>query len=1097
MGDDYEDFDIADYEEIDNCIREEEEKELLTSPEGFRVCTNVLSEMSEMYSRQSFTVPQNTVYRITRLHYDNQHLYIFLTGVGNVQFYCKIFCPIYSYKLCTTNHRVRQCRNAGCSTYKNMVVTGLKNYDCERVHVLKVIRTLANANEKFLLDEFCNDVNRVQMQYSLYEGDCIKFISEVIVDNVGCCQNVCMSDIAMVPIDQLTESIDSIVASYDLETFTNGFQLSNPDTDPIITIALTIKRHNNQLLRYCLINSVQRPDLSDPYTQVDNVDGEAVVVPFNNERDMIVMFYKMLTLANPDEVIDYNGDNFDLPYLIKRAKILCIDSNIIRRYDLPPTTFRVYKINTKFGYGFNSHSMVYYNHVDLYQYIKNTLDASKMENMKLDTVANFYLGVGKVELSVKEMMQLYKEGKFGKIVKYNIRDTVLPVDIFNKCQVANRLYADSSIMSLSRDDYLKRISHRIIVALFDRAIKNKNTNGESDPYFFNKFDLNKMVIRKPIAQSPESDSDSDEKKDEGDPMDLTLLLRRRVPEHEIPSNAVRLCPLKCNIKYTGGMVLSPVPGYYGLTFTLDFSQLYTSIMIAESACLSNLFFGSDGYLYLQKNKNAITTKFLQEQAGKRAGWKAEMKKFPNNSFMYFLFDSWQNAAKLNCNSQYGWFGLFCKALANHITFIGRENLTDAIAKIEALSNDERIMKKWNLTKMTLKVVYGDTDSTFVNIKMDENELQAMGDAKLRQMIMEEIVIPVNDGWHGDYKMELENIMRCMLIKGKKSYVCLKENGSVYKRGFNVKKDVPLFLRVIFDQVIEKLLKNHSLDCVLQHLVDQLKQQCDNFCTDARDKYSFSQTLNINVKTTIAYKLYMELKNSPDTKLLHDSGDRIPYLLLDIKSASVKDKAWPTQLFTDKHTLSWSKHLSIICSFLNDLMSMLDNDTAFVYAFEQICVYLQKNQCNDIVWPTLKRLTDSKKKDLLKREMNIKDKKLITPEMYQTIIQEKSHKYIHEYEFTMSKIKPVYTINKTSFCDDCPTCNGRGESAVQRCQSTDLVPVVKEKKKKPTKPKTKKSTFANVKSESKSELAFKRKLPSFETRGIKKHFTVITPSTSTK
>lgn len=1061
-----------DYEmDIDDFVEENTTQDLETveTPKGFRVCTNVLEELRQLHPRKQFTINTTSVYRVTRFHYDNQHLYIFLTGVNNVQFYCKIFCPIHSYKLCTTNHRVRQCRNSSCSSYKNMVVTGLKSYDCERVHVLKIPRTAANAQEKFLLDDFCNDVNRVQMQYNIYEGDYVSLANNVGVDENGCCQNICMDDLHVLPVDKLTESIDTIVASYDLETYTNGFQLSNADTDPIITIALTVKRHNSQMYRYCLINS-RDYDLTDPYSQVDNVDGEAIVVVFNNERAMIEAFYQMLTLTNPDEIIDYNGDNFDLPYLIKRAQKLGINENVLKRYNLPHTTYKVYNIRTKFGYGFNSHSMVYFNHVDLYQYIKNTVDASKMENMKLDTVANFYLGVGKVELSVKEMMQLYLKGYFGKIVKYNIRDTMLPVEIFEKCQVANRLYADSSIMSLSRDDYLKRISHRINVALFDRAIKNKNTQGESDPYFFNKFDLNKMVLRKPTLPS-DSDSEVEDKKDEGDPMDLTAMLRRRVPQHEIPENAVKLCPLKCNIKYTGGMVLSPRPGYYGLTFTLDFSQLYTSIMIAESACLSNLFFGSDGYLYLQKNKNAITTKFLQEQASKRAEWKREMKKHAGNSFMYFLYDSWQNAAKLNCNSQYGWFGLFCKALANHITYIGRQNLAEAKAKIEALSDDEAIMKKWNLSKLNLTVVYGDTDSTFVNINLVDNELQAMGYEKLRQMIMEDIVKPVNDGWHGDYKMELENIMRCMLIKGKKSYICLKENGSVYKRGFNVKKDVPLFLRVTFDQVIERLLKDHSLDCVLKHFVDQMKLKRDEFCTDARDNYSFSQTLNINVKSTIAYKLYMELKASPDTKLLHDSGDRIPYLLLDIKSANVKDKAWPTQLFTDKHTVSWSKHLSIVCSFLNDLMSMLRNDTAFVYAFEEICTYLQRNQFNDIVYPTLKSLTDSKKKDLLKRELNIKDKKLLTQAEYEKILSDKSHKYIHTHEFSMTKTKPNYTINKKSFSSDCPVCNGKGEPAVSRCMTTELFPVVKSKS---VVKKTKNCNLKRAKSESKSELAIKRK-----------------------
>ncbi|AQQ80384.1 DNA polymerase [Betabaculovirus altermyunipunctae] len=1022
---------------------------------SFRVCDDIVGELQQIYGRRAFTVNTTSVFRITRMHYNNQLLYIFLTGVGNVQFYCKIFCPIYSYKLCNTNHRIRQCRNPGCTTYKNMVITGLKNYDCERLHVLKVPRTAAIVNEKFLLDDFCNDVNRVQMQYNLYEGSYVQFVHEVAVDEYGCCCDARMDDVKTVPVDQLTEPIDTIVASYDLETYTNGFQLSNADTDPIITIALTIKRHDKQTHQYCLINSTSY-DLSDPFTQTDNVDGEAVVVPFANERDMIVAFYRALVVANPDEIIDYNGDNFDLPYLTKRAKKLAIDENVIRRYDLPATKFSVCTIRTKFGWGFSSHSMVYYNHVDLYQYIKNTVDASKMENMKLDTVANFYLGVGKVELSVKEMMRLYGERRFGKIVKYNIRDTILPVAIFDKCQVANKLYADSSIMCLSRDDYLKRISYRLNIMHFDRSLKNTNEANDSDAYFFNKYDLNKMVVRKPLVpvESDEDDeSDGDAKKDEGEPMDLTRILRRRVPVHEIPADSVRLCPLKCNIKYTGGMVLSPRPGYYGLTFTLDFSQLYTSIMIAETACLSNLFCGSDGYLYLQKNKNAITTKFLLDQSQKRAEWKREMKKYPNDSFMYFLYDSWQNAAKLNCNSQYGWFGLFCKALANHITMKGRQNLAEAKCKIEALSNNENIMRKWQLSKLGLEVVYGDTDSTFVNVQLDSEELRNMGLGKLRQMIMEDIVKPVNDGWHGDYKMELENIMHCMLIKGKKSYTCLKENGSVYKRGFNVKKDVPLFLRVTFDQVIERLLKGHGLDCVLRHLVDQLKRKCDDFSTDNRDQYSFSQTLNINVKSTIAYKLYMELKASPDTKLLHDSGDRIPYLLLDVKAQNVKDKAWPTQLFTDNHTLSWSKHLSIVCSFLNDIMSMVNNDTAFVYAFQEICTYLQRNQCNDTVYPTLKRLTDSKKKDLLKREMNIKDKKLITQDMFDQILRDGTHKYIHDYEFTMTKTKPSYVISKTSFCTDCPVCNGSGEAAVTRCMSVDLEPQRQQQlKRKPATPK---------------------------------------------
>ncbi|ABQ52044.1 DNA polymerase [Spodoptera litura granulovirus] len=995
--------------------------------EGFLFNVDVIPKLKKRSGRQMY--PETKVYRVTRLYYHRQFIYFFLTGTGNVQFYFKTRCPVHSYKICPTNHQYYSCKNR-CLTFKNMIITGLKEFECQRVNIVKVERTGAKID--FAVDEFCNDINRFHMQKGIYEGDYIKFTKNVTVDENGLAEGLCFSDIEVVPVDNLTESIDPIIAAYDIETYTNGFQFSNAENDHIITIAVTIK-YQDETIRICLINSDDKARFDDNFAHTEYIDGECYVLPFANEKDMIACFFDIIYHSNPDEVIDYNGDNFDIPYILTRMEILKMSMDCIKRYDLPDIEFKKTRVQTKLGYSFNSHSMVYYNHTDLYQYIKNSRDATKMENMKLDTVSNYYLNVGKVELSVKEMIALYKRNQFAKIVKYNIRDTILPIEVFIKCQVANKLYADTAIMSLSRDDYLKRVSHRINVALFDRAIKNTN-NDERDAYFFNKFDLNKMAFKKKEYEEEQEESNEDE----GDKIDFTTLVRKRVPVHVIPETAVKLCPVKSVIKFTGGKVLSPNPGYYNLTFTLDFSQLYTSIMIAETICLSNLFIGTDGYLYLQKNNNAITTKFLLEMSNKRAEWKADMKKHEAGSFMYNLYDSWQDAAKLVCNSIYGWLGMFCKPLANYVTFIGRTRLEEARKMIEDLSDNEEIMKKWNLSELKLKVIYGDTDSNFVNISLKEDELETLGKDRLRQMIMQDILKPVNDSWGGHYKMELENIMTCMLIKGKKSYICLKENNTVYKRGFNVKKDIPLFLRNIFDHTIGLILRNHSLDCVLKYLVDALKKKKDDFSVASKDEYSFSQTLNINVTSTIAYKLYMELKESPDTKLLHDSGDRIPYLLLDVKRKNVKDKAWPTQLYTEEHNMSWCKHLGIVCTFINDIMAMINNDDLFVYAFEEICTYLQSNQINDVVYPFLKALTDSKKKDLLTREMNLKNKKLIGQTQFESIVNKKSHKFIHEYEFSMSKTAPSYRVNVNGFSEDCPVCNGKGVAAVNKQMKVNLL-----------------------------------------------------------
>lgn len=167
---------------------------------------------------------------------------------------------------------------------------------------------------------------------------------------------------------------------------------------------------------------------------------------------------------------------------------------------------------------------------------------------------------------------------------------------------------------------------QINLALFNRAIINTTETGQSDEYFFNKFDLSKIMRKKIIKRcdSDDENEDKEEEEEENDLIDYTNLDRSRVPVHQIPADAIALCDLKTHITYTGGKVISPVPGYYKLIFTLDFRQLYTSIMIFYCLFIQS-FFGADNKLYLQRNENAITTKFLKEMADKRAFYKKEMK----------------------------------------------------------------------------------------------------------------------------------------------------------------------------------------------------------------------------------------------------------------------------------------------------------------------------------------------------------------------------------------------------------------------------------------------------------------------------------------
>ncbi|ABC61224.1 DNA polymerase [Choristoneura occidentalis granulovirus] len=1008
---------------------------------GFKVYSNAEELFSKILVSAGATYDNTNTFLITRLRYESGFLYLFLTGLFNVQFYFRTPCTIYSFKRCFHNRTPCMLK---CKSYKSMVVTGLKQRECHRLNVYKVDREKCKVNDTYILDDFCTDENRVQMQLGIYEGDYIRFKDGVSVDK-NCCAIGSLSSIEKVDVKNVTEPIENIVGCYDLETYTNLQSFSNAKIDPIITISYVLKTHT-ETKRFCFINTqAQSFRLDDDVEDnIELVDGEVIVIPYDNEHDMLASFLKLLFRSNPDDILDYNGDKFDLPYILQRAEVLNIDKKFIFRYDLPLQEMNTVRVNTKFGYNFDNFYMKYYNHLDVYQFMKSSIDACKLENLKLDTVASFYLKVGKVELPVREMMRLYNEKAFAKIVKYNVRDSILPLEMYRKCKMANKMYADAGMLYMTRDDSNLTIWRKINLALFNRAINNTTDSGQLDEYFFNKFDLSKIMHRKKATKSRkedddnESEEDENEDKDEGEVIDFSNLERSRVPLHQIPTDSIALCDLKTKIKYTGGKVLSPVPGFYNLIFTLDFSQLYTSIMIFYTCCLSNLFYGANNKLYLQRNTNAVATKFLKEKAEERAMYKKEMKKHDTESFTYQMYDSWQNAAKLVCNSKYGWLGLACKPLANFITSQGRLKLEEAQKFIKSLDENAEIKNKWNLSTFKLDVVYGDTDSNFVSAYILPEEFELMGGIEVfRKLILEDILKPLNEIWKGAFKMELENIMLGTLIKGKKSYMCLKSNNTLYKRGLNVKKDTPMFLRKAFDNVYLQVLTKHSLDCVLNNLLKTLKLKYDNFSAATSEEYSFSQTLNetkngVNGNNlTIAYVLFMQLRNDPNTKYVPSSGDRIPYMLVDSLQKKVRDRAKPTQLFTDNDVISWSKHLGVLCTFFNDLMSMVGNDILFVYAFQEICSYFQKKQKFGVIYPYIKKMTNSRIKDIVCKEINIKNKKDLSDNQLQSILDKKLEKFTHTHEFTMTTRPPPYKVNVFQFNLDCPVCNGKGVAVVDK------------------------------------------------------------------
>ncbi|AIZ48653.1 dnapol [Agrotis segetum nucleopolyhedrovirus B] len=938
------------------------------------------------------------VFRITRMVYKDGYLIVLFTGYlanGELyQFYMETKCALYSYRKCFNTHATTACYNK-CVSFKNMVMPGLRGVHSERINIVKYQRGPATAqHNKFCLDSFLNDINRVHTQTGLKEGQYVKFRrAQKCLENRLQCSftdfDAIQASIDILDPDLLSREIVPVVACYDIETYSSGNRFSNAAIDPIISIGV-VARRDKKTIKICLYH--MPPGTMDDMSEFAGVkQADVQVCRFDTELEMIAAFFKLMPLINMDCLLDYNGDKFDLPFLVDRATKIQWPASVVRRtqfarvsdivkikrYDLEPVEMKTKALFDKFQNKLNAHFLTYYTHVDLYQFLSTDSEQNDVENFQLNTVAQHYLNNNKVDLPISEMLKLYERKQMQRIVEYNVQDCVLPIDIFLKIEVMDFMYTQCALLYLSTDDLLSNISHKVNVVFFYNAINNTRfdetlNKAVPDPYFFNKYDLSVTSGRKRTHDGGTADAQV---------VDLTQLKRTPIAVDDIPGDAVKLCHQKQKCIYTGGKVLSPSPGFKKWVVTLDFNSLYLSIMMQEGICLSNVFVAEDGYVYLVKNRDAINPKLLKTLLDLRTTYKKKRDRFEPGSFLYNLYDKTQNAVKRIANSIYGYFGIFFKPLANYVTRIGREKLMEAIGKIEAASDDVDILKDFNLSSVRFKVIYGDTDSSFIQVLFDEREVQNRDVEKMiRDIINDYVLKKLNAGWVG-YKMALENVMSSLILLKKKKYCYLNSENRLKYKGWLVKKDMPIFMRKTFRRVVDSYLMGHSVACGLKLLFDLMSQHYRDFGLDNNyNNYCFSMSYNENstskktkssAATTTATssarkkpitiaKHCRELLSTSGTDFLPGNGDRIPYLLIDVPG-SVTQKSYPLKLFRESGArVSWLKHVGIMCTFFNELIQIFGDRKEFEYYFNNICNVYMQEQLHDVKYPMLKSVKQNSK-----------------------------------------------------------------------------------------------------------------------------------------
>ncbi len=381
--------------------------------------------------------------------------------------------------------------------------------------------------------------------------------------------------------------------------------------------------------------------------------------------------------------------------------------------------------------------------------------------------------------------------------------------------------------------------------------------------------------------------------------------------------------------YEGAIVLKPKPGIYikKPVTVLDYASLYPSSMISEnlshdSIVLDEKYLGDNGIKELEKigygyvdvthdvfkwkdpkikskgkvkigektcrfvqppnNEKSIIPKILMKLLKARKDTRAKIKT-AETEFMKSVLDGLQLAYKLTANSLYGQIGAMTspinmKDIAASTTAVGRSLLNLAKTKtIERFPDAE--------------IVYGDTDSIFINYnpKDDEgNELEGREALKKSIDMGVETENYIKQFLKKPHNLEYEKTFSPFILFSKKRYIGnlyefdldsykQKSMGIVLKR-----RDNADIVKHIYGKVIDIIMNQQNLEASIEFCRTECKKLLDG--KFPLDTLVITKSLRGYYKNPdqIAHKVLADRIGERDPGNKPKSNDRIPYVYIDTK-----------------------------------------------------------------------------------------------------------------------------------------------------------------------------------------------------------------------
>jgi len=615
------------------------------------------------------------------------------------------------------------------------------------------------------------------------------------------------------------------ILSFDIECAGRKGVFPEPEKDPVIQIA----------------NMVIRQGDKDPFIRniftlntCSQIVGSQVLC-YQKEDQLLTAWSDFVREVDPDIITGYNIQNFDLAYLINRARTLKADLfPYLGRLKNVKTTERRVVLQSK-QMGRRENKQINIEGRVIFDLLLVLVRDYKLRSYTLNAVSFYFLQEQKEDVhhSIISDLQNGNDQTRRRLAVYCLKDAYLPLRLIDK------------LMSIINYMEMARVTGVPLGYLLTR----------------------------------------------GQQIKVVSQLLRKCKEQDLLIPAMKV---DANEEFEGATVIEPVKGYYDVPIsTLDFSSLYPSIMIAHNLCYTTLVRSKEhlpqggidvdyiqtpagNYFVKSTVRRGILPEILDNllKARKRA---KEMMKNEKDPFRYKVLDGRQLALKISANSVYGFTGaqvgkLPCLEISQSVTAFGRT----MIEKTKQLVEEKYRID--NGYKHDAKVIYGDTDSVMIKFGVDNLDDAMKLGREAAEYISSTFVKPI--------KLEFEKCYFPYLLINKKRYAGLyftrpdKFDKMDCKGIETVRRDNSPLVANLINVCLQKLL----VDRDPQGAIDYAKQTISDLLCNRIDisQLVITKELTKTDKEYAGKQAHVELANKMkkrDPGSAPQLGDRVPFVII--------------------------------------------------------------------------------------------------------------------------------------------------------------------------------------------------------------------------